>query len=57
MRRTAVGNFTGANKAWLKTPVSPETLETYEENCIWAHEGEEPVQIREVIELINKMTE
>jgi len=57
MRRTAVGNFTGAHKAWLKAPVSSETLQTYEENCIWAHEGEEPVQIREVIELINKMTE
>jgi hypothetical protein len=54
MRRTALGNFTGANKAWLKTPVSPETLETYEENCIWSLEGQEPVQIREVIRYINE---
>ena len=57
MRRTAVGNFAGARKAWLKAPVDPETLQTYEENCIWSLEGQEPVQIREVVKQINNLPE
>jgi len=49
MRRVAVGNFFGAKKAWLKAPTDRAKLAQFESNCIWNLEGEEPVQIKEVV--------
>lgn len=49
MRRTAVGNFVGAKKCWLKAPSDQEKLVQFESNCIWNLEGEEAVHIQEVI--------
>ena len=55
MRRVAVGNFIGAKKCWHKAPVDEAALMRYETKCICAQEGEEPVQIREVIEFLGKL--
>lgn len=49
MRRVAVGNFVGAKKCWLKAPTDQTQLAKLESNCIWSFEGEEPVQIEDVI--------
>lgn len=49
MRRVAVGNFTGAKKAWLNSPVNFAVLEVFENNCICAVEEDESVAIKEVI--------
>ncbi len=49
MRRVAVGNFVGAKRCWHSSPVELEKLDQFESNCIWSLEGEEPVQIKDVI--------
>ena len=54
MRRVSVGNFTGARKCLLKTPVQSNDLERYEMNCIRSIEENEPVRIREVITYLVK---
>ncbi len=55
MRRVAVGNFFGAKKCWLKAPVDQEKLVQFESNCIWNLEGEEPVQITEVLSYLDEV--
>lgn len=55
MRRVTVGNFVGAKKCWLEGPVELEKLVQYENNCIWNLEGEEPVQIKEVVSYLNEV--
>ena len=52
MRRTAVGNFTGAKKCWLKSPAEPAALEQYEKRCVHALEGGKAVAIRTIIAFI-----
>lgn len=54
MRRVAVGNFAGAGKIWKKNPADPETLSRYESGCICHAENGSAVQIREVIQFIEK---
>lgn len=49
MRRMAVGNFMGARKCWLRAPDEATALAGYEADCVCAHDGGEPVQIRKVI--------
>jgi prolycopene isomerase len=51
MRRTAVGNLTGAKKCVEKCPdcYSPEALKTSEENCIMRCDQDGPVAIRDII--------
>ena len=49
MRRVTGGNLVGAKKAWLKAPVSLDTLEVFENNCICAVEEGESVAIKEVV--------
>ena len=53
MRRTAVGNFSGANKIWLNNKTDAESMEKYENNCICKHEEGNPVEIRDVIKYIS----
>jgi len=55
MRRVTVGNFVGAKKCWLEGPVELEKLVQYENNCIWNLEGEEPVQIKEVVSYLDEV--
>ncbi len=54
MRRAAVGNFVGAVKCWLKDPVDMVTLESYENNCIYALENKPAVPIREIVSYITE---
>ena len=54
MRRVAVGNFAGAGKIWKKNPADPETLSRYGSGCICHAENGSAVQIREVIQFIEK---
>jgi len=49
MRRVAVGNFTGARKAWAKAPVDAAKLVEYEANCICGRDEDSPVEISKVI--------
>lgn len=49
MRRVAVGNFIGAKKNWEKVPASPDELAAFEANCIKALEGEQAVEISNVV--------
>lgn len=56
MRRTAVGNFVGARKAWNKAPVDLAALAEYEKNCICTIEEGRPVVIREVITHLNQVS-
>ncbi|NLV50325.1 MAG: FAD-dependent oxidoreductase [Clostridiales bacterium] len=56
MRRTAVGNFTGAKKCWLKAPADSEALERFESNCICAREGGSAVDICGVIKYLTGET-
>jgi hypothetical protein len=39
----------GAKKCWLKAPVNQQKLAQFENNCVWNLEGEDPVQIKEVV--------
>ena len=55
MRRVAVGNFIGAEKAWKKAETDGETLMEFQSRCIWSLEGHEPVEIREVIEYLKEV--
>ena len=55
MRRVSVGNITGAKKCWEKAPVDEATLESYEDNCICAHESGKAVSIREVVSYITEV--
>ena len=54
MRRVAVGNFVGALKAWDKHPVNLETLERYESQCICNVDEGKGIQIRKVINYLEK---
>lgn len=54
MRRVAVGNFVGALKAWDKHPVNPETLLRYESQCICNVDEGKGIQIRKVINYLEK---
>ena len=56
MRRTAVGNFTGAKKCWLKAPADSLALERYEANCVCARENGTPVSIGAVISYLDGIT-
>jgi len=51
----AVGNFVGAKKCLLKAPVDGEKLVQYENNCVWNLEGEEPVQIKELVTYLDEV--
>jgi len=55
MRRTAVGNFVGARKAWNKAPVNLAALAEYEKNCICTIEEGNAVKIREIIAYISEV--
>jgi prolycopene isomerase len=48
MRRAAVG------KCWLKNPVDAAMLEKYEKDCICTAEGKASVEIRDVIDFLNR---
>ena len=52
MRRTAVGNFTGAKKCWLKSPAEPAALEQYEKHCVHALEGGKAVATSKIVAFI-----
>lgn len=54
MRRVAVGNFVGALKAWDKHPVNLETLLRYESQCICNVDEGKGIQIRKVINYLEK---
>ena len=54
MRRVAVGNFVGALKAWDKHPANLETLERYESQCICNVDEGKGIQIRKVINYLEK---
>lgn len=54
MRRVAVGNFKGAYKTWLKTPVDNNLLDKFEANCIIVHEKGNPVPIRQVLDFLKE---
>lgn len=54
MRRVAVGNFVGALKAWDKHPVNLETLERYESQCICNVDEGKGIQIRKVMNYLEK---
>jgi len=49
MRRTSVGNFTGAWKRWLEIPTDTSILKQFENSCIYTLEEGESVRIREII--------
>jgi prolycopene isomerase len=53
MRRVAVGNFTGAEKCWLKAPADASALAQFEKNCICALKGGEAVAIAEIAEAVS----
>ncbi len=55
MRRTAVGNFVGARKAWTNAPVDAATLAQYEQNCICAIEEGNAVKISEIIAYLKEV--
>jgi len=55
MRRVAVGNFTGARKAWAKAPVDEAKLAEYEANCICGREEDAPVEISKVIAFLERL--
>ena len=55
MRRTAVGNFVGARKAWNKAPVDLAALAEYEKNCICTIEEGNAVNISEIIAYISEV--
>ncbi|NCB74532.1 MAG: FAD-dependent oxidoreductase [Clostridia bacterium] len=55
MRRTAVGNFVGAKKCWLKAPADSSALERYEANCVCARENRTPVSIGAVISYLDRI--
>lgn len=54
MRRVAVGNYKGAYKAWLKTPMDDKSLIEFESSCILAREGKEPVPIKEIVNFLKE---
>ena len=54
MRRVAVGNFVGALKAWDKHSVDLETLLRYESQCICNVDEGKGIQIRKVINYLEK---
>lgn len=54
MRRVAVGNYKGAYKAWLKTPLHNSLLDKFESNCIIGHEKGNPVPIRQVVDFLKE---
>ncbi len=54
MRRVAVGNFVGALKAWDKHPANLETLERYESQCICNVDEGKGIQIRKIINYLEK---
>ena len=54
MRRVAVGNYKGAYKAWLKTPLDNSLLDKFESNCIIGHEKGDPVPIRQVVDFLKE---
>ncbi|HSN93943.1 MAG TPA: NAD(P)/FAD-dependent oxidoreductase [Anaerolineaceae bacterium] len=56
MRRTAVGNFVGARKAWAKALVDASKLAEYESNCICGREEDNAVKISEIIAYLNEVT-
>lgn len=49
LRRIAVGNWTGALKAWDVAPAELETLQLYEKRCIWRQEGSDAVPIERIM--------
>jgi prolycopene isomerase len=53
MRRTAVGNFVGARKAWAKAPVNSAALLKYENNCICSAEEGQAVEIGKIVTFLN----
>jgi prolycopene isomerase len=55
MRRTAVGNFVGARKAWNKASVGLAALAEYEKNCICTIEEDNAVKISEIIAHISEV--
>lgn len=55
MRRVAVGNFVGAKRCWHNSPVELEKIGQFESNCVWNLEGEEPVQINEVVTYLTEV--
>ncbi len=49
MRRTAVGNFAGAKKCWLRNTTDFDTLKKCESDCICAVGNQAGVEIRAVV--------
>jgi len=55
MRRVAVGNFSGARKAWDQCPVDDDILNQFEENCICSIQDGHSVEIKRVIAYITEV--
>ena len=49
-----MGNYKGAYKAWLKTPLHNSLLDKFESNCIIGHEKGNPVPIRQVVDFLKE---
>ena len=49
LRRVAVGNFAGARKCWLRSPVDQDLLAYYEQKCIYAAAEKNVIPIRKII--------
>ena len=56
MRRVIVGNFVGAKKCWSKQPADNVEIPQFENNCICAQETGEPVEIRQVIDFLERLS-
>ena len=52
MRRAAVSNYHGAAKRWNELPADEDQQAVFEDRCIRALEGDEPVAIREIVSFL-----